>query len=78
VIFQDYPQARFHKGDRIHKVSMEPGDLHPLGATGTVRGSIGHPDIGYGYIIEWDDLPGVPVFTIKWKVELIRGDSDNG
>ena len=63
-----YPLAKFDNGQRVVKVKEEDGDTHPVGSCATVLGSIGHPDIGVGYFVEWDDLPRVAVFVVEWKL----------
>jgi hypothetical protein len=55
-------------GTKIKKVRQEEGDTHPLGATGTVLGSISPNDLGIMYFIEWDDKPRHAIATIAWKV----------
>ena len=63
-----YPGA-MPPGTRIRKVSSEVGDGHPDGSLGTVLGSIGAEGLGWGYFIEWDARPKMPVFTMALKVE---------
>lgn len=64
-------------GTRVEKHSSEAEDGHPDGELGTVIGSMGpmkpEPRFNckYGYFIEWDASPGVPVFTAGFKVREI-------
>jgi hypothetical protein len=46
-------------GTRIVKTASEPGDANPDGTLGTVLGSVGHPDVGNAYFVEWDTKPRV-------------------
>jgi hypothetical protein len=58
-------------GTKVRKANSEPGDGHRDGALAVVRGSVGpDPRWGYfGYFVEWDDLPGVPVFIASPRLE---------
>jgi len=66
--FDNYEDAEFQSGDRVVKSVCEDRDLHPLGTVGTVLGSLGHPKVGYGYLIQWDGET-VETFVINWKVK---------
>ena len=62
------------RGTRVSKIASVPGDTHQDGARATVVGSIGpvpYQDrlVTYGYFVEWDDLPGVPVAISSWRIE---------
>lgn len=63
-----YPGA-LANGTRVRKRVEERGDAHKIGDLATVLGSIGHPDVGVGYFVEWDDLPRMAVFLQEHKVE---------
>lgn len=65
-----YPGA-LENGSRIKKVWEEPGDGTALGTEGTVLGSLGFPDIGVGYFVEWDNRPRVAVFVISKKIGAV-------
>lgn len=65
--YRDVPGA-FPAGTRIQKTGTEPSDAHPDGSPGTVLGSIGNSEIGYGYFIRWDDVPEIPVFVAAHRV----------
>lgn len=59
----------WRNGTRIAKVFCEPGDAHPLGALGTVLGSVAHRETGeLCYFIEWDDCPGMAVGIVAKKI----------
>lgn len=55
-------------GTRVVKVRTEARDTHPVGSLATVLGSMGHPDVGIGYFVEWDARPRWAVFVIAWKI----------
>lgn len=50
-------------GTRIVKMDRRPGDTHAVGAQARVIGSACAPDGEYGYFVEWDDAPGIPVLV---------------
>jgi hypothetical protein len=56
-------------GTPVVKVKSEIGDLNPVGATGTVLGSISGGDQGFGYFVAWDQLPNMPVFIAGFKID---------
>jgi hypothetical protein len=62
-----YPGA-LPNGTRIRKAVDLPGDAHRVGDEGTVLGSYGHPKVGWGYFVEWDDRPRIAVFVEARKV----------
>ncbi len=56
-------------GSRVRKLTSNESDTHPPGAMATIRGSCGPFTSDAGgppsmvYVVEWDDLPGVPVLV---------------
>jgi hypothetical protein len=68
----EYPSAKFRNGSRIIKIRTAPGDVHVVGALGTVLGSIGHPAIGVGYFVEWDDQKKWAIFVVESKIGLAQ------
>jgi hypothetical protein len=62
-------------GARVRKIDSEPGDGQPDGALGTILGSLGHPDLGIAYFIEWDAIPRMAVVVVAKKVQLLRADA---
>lgn len=82
-------------GTRIQKVWSDPGDANPVGTTGRVKSSFvipeeareslslkerfGEPIERFGYFVEWDAMPGVPIFCRAKKIglatELLDEDS---
>jgi hypothetical protein len=65
-----YPGA-WEPGTRVVKVRGAPDDAHQPGEQGVVLGSIGHPVLGPGYFLEWDDMPRRAVFTIGTKLARV-------
>jgi len=63
----------FPNGSRVRKVTSDPGDTHKIGDQARVIGSVGPaPEFGgeYGYYVNWDDMPDVPVFIRGRKLAL--------
>ena len=58
-------------GSRVKKIGSMPGDAHSDGARGTVRASLGPVRGEYGYFVEWDDVPRIPVFIRGNRLALI-------
>ena len=61
-------------GTRVVKVQQELGDGTPLGARGTVLGSMRHParpDL-LAYFIEWEALPRLAVAVMDWKLARVE------
>ncbi len=80
VMIPGEAEGAIPNGTRIIKNAIEVGDGHKVGALGTVLAS--HGPLGfknregvertdYGYFIEWDDTPGVPVFVCGYKIERL-------
>jgi hypothetical protein len=54
----------------VVKIHGEACDVHPVGTTGTVRGSVCHPETSeIAYMIEWDHR--VHGFIIAKKIERL-------
>ena len=71
VFTRDQAQGAMPNGTRIVKVKEEAGDKHKLGDEGVVIGSVSHPEVMDGapaYFVEWDDMPGVPVGVVGYKI----------
>jgi len=72
----DQAPGAWPNGSRVHKVTGDPGDVHPLGALATVLGSLGPLDFEgrteYGYFVRWDDM-AMPVFVVGRKLALNEG-----
>lgn len=64
-----HPLADIPNKARVVKISSDdPTDAHPPGALGVVLGSIGHPEVGVAYFVEWDDMPGRAVMVRQQKI----------
>ena len=65
---EQYPGA-WANGTRVAKIAEDkPREGTPLGTEGNVLGSIGHPELGILYFVEWDDKQHVAVAVSAWKV----------
>jgi len=76
---REQAEGAMANGTRIKKVKDEPGDMMPIGATGTILGSVRHPTGGFRsplgftlhfYFVEWDELPGFAVGVMDLKIGL--------
>jgi hypothetical protein len=76
-VTDQYPGA-YPNGSLIIKTTSEPGDAHPVGTLGTVLGSMGHPKVGIGYFVEWQDMPRVAVFVQQGKIRLAAHVTEPG
>lgn len=60
----DHVPGAMKKGTRIEKTATEAKNGHADGAGGRVLGVMPIAiDNEFAYFVEWDDLPGVPIFT---------------
>lgn len=66
-----YPGA-LPNGTRVVKVVWEPGDTHALRDRATVLGSVGHPKVGLGYFVEFDEHPKQAVFIMAAKIAELK------
>jgi hypothetical protein len=71
---RDQAEGAIPNGTRVRKINVEPRDAHPEGAEAVVVGSIGPAPwkgkMTYGYFVEWDDTPGIPVFITGTRIEV--------
>ncbi len=66
------PPDAFKPGTRVEKVKTEVGDSQPIGARGMVILALpAVRNLGVGYVIEWDAMPGLPVVVIASKIHRI-------
>lgn len=73
---RDTARGAWPNGTRIRKAVSEPGDSTPTGTEGTVLGSLGHPDVGLFYFVEWDNKPRIAVGTISAKLALAEAKQE--
>jgi len=82
-------EGEWHKGTRVEKTNSEPGDTHRDGAMGTIVGALGPAqpalraailaggkvkrDVVFIYWVEWDDLPGMPVAIVDYRIKPVKG-----
>lgn len=66
--------ARYALGARVEKINTVPGsDAHHDGALATVAEVMGPTTDGtYGYMVVWDDLPGVKVFIAGSRLRPVN------
>lgn len=65
---RDQAPGAIPNGSRVRKVASDPGDTHQDGALARVLGSIHHPQVGFGYFVEWDSHPRAAVFVAGPRV----------
>jgi hypothetical protein len=68
------PMAKIANGARIKKAAMEEGDAHAIGAMGTVLGSLGAPELGVAYFVEFDDRPRHAALIVERKIAAIPAE----
>jgi hypothetical protein len=59
-------------GTVVEKCMSEPGDTHRDGDRATILGSFGDVSDQYGYFVEWESHPGVPVFVTHFRVRPVE------
>ncbi len=67
-------EGAIHNGRVVVKVDGEPDDSHALGARALVLSSMGpiaEMSNEYGYFVEWEDMPGIPVFVSGHKLREV-------
>jgi len=68
-------QSRFaifgNKSRVAKRVVDDDGDIHGVGAKGTVMGSICHAGV-VGYFVEWDASPGVVTLAVEAKLTGVK------
>lgn len=68
---EKYEFAPFSIGSRVVKINSVNGDTHQDGAKATVVHVMGKdPQSGeWGFFVEWDDIPGVPVLIAGSRIK---------
>ncbi|MCK1670337.1 hypothetical protein [Bradyrhizobium sp. 150] len=67
VFTTDQAPGAIPNGTPIVKVFSEERDANPVGTTGVVLGSMSDGE-RTGYFVEWQTMPGVPVFVAEFKI----------
>jgi hypothetical protein len=69
---------------RVEKINSKPDDTHQDGAAATILTSYWHGDNDrfssehnisgecIGCLVEWDDMPGVPVFILSSRIRPVE------
>ncbi len=57
------PDNRLKPGTRIVKARADPCDAHQNGVPGRVIEWKMLGTVFAGYMVEWDDMPGIPVYV---------------
>lgn len=65
-------------GSRVEKAKSEAGDAHVDGSLGRITGSQHPKDLGYVYCVEWDDMPGLPVWVGETRIRALSGEPHGG
>ena len=55
------------RGTLVEKIDSAPGDSHQDGARARVLSAFGD-----GYFVEWEDVPGVPVFILAARIRPVK------
>jgi hypothetical protein len=71
-------------GALVEKVNSKPDDAHRDGARARITMAVGQmpedskemPGV-WGYFVEWEDIPGIPVFIAGNRIRLIGGQNAN-
>lgn len=68
VFTTDQAPGAIPNGTPIVKTFSDKGDANPVGTTGIVLGSMFDGEHIAGYFVEWQTMPGVPVFVAEFKI----------
>jgi hypothetical protein len=71
---QQSPLAKIANGARVKKIASEDADAHPIGAMGTVLGSVGAPDLGVAYFVEFDASPRQAILVVEGNLVAIPAE----
>jgi hypothetical protein len=66
--------AKIANGARVEKIASEDADAHPIGAMGTVLGSVGAPDLGVTYFVEFDLTPRESTLIVEANLAAIPAE----
>lgn len=68
-------EGAWENGSRVVKDGNDPdGDVTPNGTKGKILGSLKTPDGIYGYFVEWDDKPKMPILCMEEKMKLVEDE----
>lgn len=73
VITTDEAPGAWKNGSVVRKVSSLPGDAHPDGSLGMVRGSLGPHEGKYGYFVAF--ASGAIVLCLDARLALVEGEA---
>jgi hypothetical protein len=73
---RDEAPGAIRNGTRVVKIDSMSGDTHKIGDEAVVVGSMGPIEYQgrkgvYGYFVEWDDMPGLPVMIVSWRIREV-------
>jgi hypothetical protein len=75
-------EGKQERRTRVRKVNSAEGDAHQDGALARIRGTVGQMPLDaetlpgvWGYMVEWDDIPGIPVFIAGTRLDLVEEDA---
>lgn len=71
VFTRERAAGAMENGTRIKKIVHEQGDMHPMGARGTILGSLTAPGLRIAYFVEWDDQPKKAVGVSDYKIAAV-------
>jgi hypothetical protein len=66
--------AKIANGARVEKIASEDAEAHPIGAMGTVLGSVGAPDLGVLYFIQFDASPRQAELIVEGNLAAIPAE----
>jgi hypothetical protein len=73
---ENQAEGAWANGSCVVKNGSDPGgDLTPDGIKGKILGSLKTPDGRYGYFVEWDNKPKMPIFCVEEKMKLLEKKS---
>jgi len=70
-VIREQAEGAWPNGTRVFKTIYKESDAHQVGAKATVVGSLGPANGIYGYFVEWDDMPGIPVFVAGTRIAMV-------
>ncbi len=69
-------QETIPTGALVEKINSTADDKHADGALARVKSMLGPADDGgYGYFVEWSDMPGVSSFVAGTRIRAVAAAS---